>query len=106
MPFDDQLRQAFRRQEPDAGFAERTMAVIGARSREPRALHRTAAGWLGIAAAMLLVIGGVNAALNHQRAVRARQDVELALRIVSETLNHVQGKLAESSAKKGISDAR
>ena len=51
MQFDDQLRQAFRRQEPDAGFAERTLAVIGARSREARALHRTAAGWLGIAAA-------------------------------------------------------
>jgi hypothetical protein len=104
--FDDQLRQAFRRQEPDAGFAERTLAVIGARSREARALHRTAAGWLGIAAALLLILGGVNAALKNQRAVRARQDVELALRIASETLNHVQVKLAEASARKGMSDAR
>jgi hypothetical protein len=103
--FDDQLRDAFRRQEPDAAFAARTMAVIRSRSREDRGRRRRSAVWLGVAAAMLLVLGGIHAALNHQRGIRARHDVELALRIASQTLNHVQLKLEEASAK-GMPDGR
>jgi hypothetical protein len=104
--FDDQLRDAFRRQEPDAAFAERTMAAIRSRSREDRRPRRLSAAWLGIAAAVLLALGGINVALNHQKGVRARQEVELALRIASQTLNHVQLKLEESSARKGMPDGR
>jgi hypothetical protein len=109
VPFDDQLRRAFRREKPDAGFAERTMAVIEQRSRRDAAggVHGTWMGWLAIAAAMLLfVFGGVNAMLTHQRALRARQNVELGLRVASDKLNHVQMKLVEASARRGVPDAR
>ena len=105
MQFDDQLRDAFRRQEPDATFAARTMAVIRSKSREDRGRRRLSPVWLAVAASVLLVLGGINAALNHQRGIRARQDVELALRIASQTLNHVQLKLEEASAK-GMPDGR
>lgn len=54
---------------------------------------------------MLVVLGGINAALNHQRGIQARQDVELALRIASQALNQVQLKLEEASAK-GMPDGR
>ena len=106
MQFDDQLRDAFRRQEPDAAFAERTMAVIRSRSRQDRSRRWISPVWLGIAAAVLLALGGINLALHHQKGIRARQDVELALRIASQALNHVQTKLEEASARKGIPDAR
>ena len=106
MQFDDQLRNAFRRQEPDAAFAERTMAVIRSRSRKDRGRWRMSSAWIGIAAAVLLVLAGITVAVNHQRVVRARQEVELALRIASQTLNHVQLKLEESSARKGMPDGR
>jgi hypothetical protein len=103
--FDDQLRDAFRRHEPDAAFAGRTMAVIRSRLREDCGRRRLSAVWLGVAAAVLLALGGINAALNHQRGIRARQDVELGLRIASQTLNHVQLKLEQASAK-GMPDGR
>ena len=106
MQFDDQLRDAFRRQEPDAAFAVRTMAVIRSRSREDPGRHRISPVWLGVAAAMLLVLGGISLALNHQKAIRARQEVELALRIVTQTLNHVQMKLEEAGERKGMPDGR
>jgi hypothetical protein len=105
VPFDDQLRDAFRRQEPDAAFAARTMAAIRSRSRENRNRRRLSLVWIGVAAAMLVVLGGINAALNHQRGIQARQDVELALRIASQALNQVQLKLEEASAK-GMPDGR
>ena len=62
--------------------------------------------WIGIAAAVLLVLAGITVTVNHQRVVRARQEVELALRIASQALNHVQLKLEESSARKGLPDGR
>jgi crotonobetainyl-CoA:carnitine CoA-transferase CaiB-like acyl-CoA transferase len=104
--FDDQLRGAFRRQEPDAAFAARTMAVIRSKSREDRGRRHLTPVWLAVAAAVLLALGGINAALNHQRGIQARQDVELALRIASQTLNHVQLKLEAASEKKGMPDGR
>ena len=62
--------------------------------------------WIGIAAAVLLVLAGITVRVNQQRVARARQEVELALRIASQTLNHVQLKLEESSARKGMPDGR
>jgi hypothetical protein len=62
--------------------------------------------WIGFAAAVILFLAGVTVAVNQQRVVRARQEVELALRIASQTLTHVQLKLEESSARKGMPDGR
>jgi hypothetical protein len=102
VPFDDQLRRAFRREEPDPGFAERTMSVIEQKARGDRGFRSIRAGWLVAAAALLIL---ANALLTHQRALRARQDVELGLRIAVEKLNQVQVKLGEASARRGAGDA-
>jgi hypothetical protein len=62
--------------------------------------------WLSIAAAaVLLVFSGINTVLRYQRALRARQHVELALQITNDKLNHVQVKLAEASARRRGPDA-
>jgi hypothetical protein len=106
VPFDDQLRRAFRREEPDPGFAERTMSVIELEARGNGGFRGMRARWLVAAAALLLlVLGGVNALLTHERTLRARQDVEIGLRIAVETLNQVQAKLVDASAKRGAGDA-
>ena len=64
------------------------------------------AGWLVVAAALLLlVLSGVNALLTHQRTLRARQDVEIGLRVAVEKLNQAQAKLVEASARRGAGDA-
>jgi hypothetical protein len=102
VPFDDQLRRAFRREEPDPGFAERTMAAIEQKARGHHGFRGTRAGWL-VAAAALLVLA--NALLTHQRTLRARHDVEIGLRVAVEKLNQVQAKLVEASARRGTSDA-
>jgi hypothetical protein len=102
VPFDDQLRRAFHREEPDPGFAERTRAVIEQKARRDGGFRGIRAGWL-VAAAALLVLA--NALLTHQRALRARQDVEIGLRVAVEKLNQVQAKLVEASARRGASDA-
>ena len=82
------------------------MAAIRSKSREAGGRRKSRA-WLAIAAAILiLVLGGITAGLNHQRGVRARQEVELALRIASATLTHVQTKLVEASDRGGIPDGR
>ena len=105
MPFDDQLRRALRREEPDPGFAERMMSVIE-KGRGNNGYRGIRAGWLVVAAALLLLaLSGGNALLTHQRTLRARQDVEMGLRIAVETLNQVQAKLAEASARRGAGDA-
>ena len=107
MPFDDQLRRAFRREEPDPGFAERTMSVIKQQAHGDERFRASRAGWLVVAAALiLLLLGGVNALLTRQRTLRARQDVEIGLRVAVEKLNQVQAKLVEASARRGAGDAQ
>ena len=107
MRFDDQLREAFRREEPDPGFAARAMAAIEQRSRRSAASrsHGTWWGWLATTAAVFLLIFAGSAILKHQQALRARQNVELALRIATKTLNHVQTRLAEVSERRGVPHA-
>jgi hypothetical protein len=104
VPFDDQLRRAFRREEPDPGFAERTMSVIEQEARGDGGFRSIRTGWLVIAVAVLLVLA--NALLTHQRTVRARQEVEIGLRVAVETLNQVQAMLVEASTRRGAGDAR
>jgi len=58
--------------------------------RDAAYVRRRSLGRVAIAAAMLLLVfSGINALVTHRRALQARQDVELALRIVSGMLNHV-----------------
>ena len=106
MPFDDQLRRAFRREEPDPGFAERTMSVIELEARGNVGFRIRTARLMVAAALLLLVLSGVNALLTHERTVRARQEVEIGLRVAVETLNQVQAMLVEASARRGADDAR
>ena len=82
------------------------MSVIEREARGGNGFRGIRARWLMVAAALLLLaLSGGNALLTHQRTLRARQDVEIGLRIAVQTLNQVQAKLVEASARRGAGDA-
>ena len=100
-PFEDQLREALRRKEPPAGFAERVIALTAKRPtwRErflsPLLTPRLAFATLAIAA---LIAGGVQyqryqRAVELARAEQAKRQVMTAMRIAGSKLNYVQHKL-------------
>lgn len=100
-PFEDQLREALRREEPPAGFAERVIALTEKRPtwRErflaPPLTPRLAFATLAVAA---LIVGGVQyqqrqRAVELARAEQAKQQVMTAMRIAGSKLNYVQHKL-------------
>jgi hypothetical protein len=104
--FDRDLRRALRRQEPPADFSERVMAEIAkTTSAESRRGGSRKVAWIamGLAASLLLAFGTVRYARLQEasRAERTRQEVVLALRVTTTTLNEIQMKLAEISANGG-----
>ena len=111
MSFEDELQRALRRQDPPPGFANRTIRRM---ANPSRAAAATRSGWTrivtpfprsrwiaaGVAASLVIAAGGQVWMERHaaQEAQRAKHDVEMALRIVSETLNDVQTKVATATA--------
>ncbi len=88
---DDELRNALRREEPPAGFAERVTARVNA-APPSRSWMR----WAGIAAAIVLLAGGFE--VERERRVRAqgefaRDQVMLALRITGSKLQTVKERI-------------
>jgi hypothetical protein len=120
-PFDDELRHALRREEPSPDFTDRVMArVAGLQKREKPGeeagrLRRLAEffqppqmKWaMAGAMAILLVIAGFG--VHHRRenerrrlaeiaeGERAKEQVMLAMRIVSAKLNVAQKKVNEAA---------
>jgi hypothetical protein len=96
---EQELRRALRRAEPSAGFADRVVAALARPRPEPD--ERTAwsrARWimLGLAASVAIAsAAGWMQSTRRAEAERARQDVELALRITSQKLQLVQSKVQE-----------
>ena len=78
-----QLREAFEREEPPEGFAERVLERTRARSRMPR--------WLAAAAAVLIFAGGYG--YRWEQGQAAKRQVLLALRMTSAKLSHIQAEV-------------
>lgn len=86
MNFDDQLREALRRPEPPAGFAERVLARLGEAQQVRREGAPSRRRALSAAAAVLiLALGGWGSYRLEQnrRAEQAAEDAIVALRIAS-----------------------
>jgi hypothetical protein len=118
--FEDELRQALRREEPSPDFTDRVMARVAELQRRDKPREKT--GWLRRlfeffqppqmkwaavgAMAVLLIIAGLgwrHARENERRRLaeiaegeRAKQQVMLAMRIASAKLNIAQKKVREA----------
>jgi hypothetical protein len=107
---DRELQRALRPNTPPAGFEARVLRGIAEHGRitEPlsarRGVRRVRPLALGLAAAVLLAIAGVRYETYSEAArtaERNREKVATALRVVSETLQTVQIKVANASVIRG-----
>ena len=107
--FDHQLEKALRRKTPPSGFEDRVLERIvdAAKRQQPKGGRRwiRPAG-LGLAASLLFGIAGARYVNDRQaaQAERNKQMVETALRVVSETLQTVQIKIANASVIRGANN--
>src|SRR5215203_5841765 len=87
---DNALKEAFRRQEPPDGFADRVMArVPQQRPQRNSPSTRWKREWLAIAASACMAVLGVGAWQQHQRQIqgeKAKQELMYALTVASESL--------------------
>ena len=106
-PFEDELRQALRREEAPEGFAERVLAAARAPTPPPRAgvwnwFRLPAVRWVLVGAGCLALAAGL-AVERRERATRARGEAAraqlmLALRITRGELERVQAKVSRIGA--------
>jgi anti-sigma-K factor RskA len=108
--FDDELRRAFERKDPPAGFADRVLARIsqtrssGDESRRPQ---KTSSPfqfrWIAaIAALAVLAVASSQYYSSRQAALeeeRVKEQLRVSLQIASEKLNEVGRKVREYSQK-------
>jgi hypothetical protein len=87
--FEDQLKQALTRVEPDPGFDGRVASRLASHANARRYHHSP---WLGIAAAVLVMLTGGSAWRYHQGHV-AKEQVLTALRLAGGKLNRVQTQM-------------
>lgn len=100
---EDLLREALKRKEPPAGFAERVLAraassepAPGRASRWASLFRRPLVRWAAVAAAVILIVAGAQ----YQRAQKiraegeaAKQQVILAIQITGSKLEVVRQKV-------------
>ncbi|GIU77647.1 MAG: hypothetical protein KatS3mg005_0885 [Bryobacteraceae bacterium] len=93
-PFEQQMREAFRRAEPPAGLEQKILRRVQA--RQPRRLPR----WFAAAAGLLIAVGGSLGVARWQEqrqrereAERVRQQLALTLEITSRTLAKADRRL-------------
>lgn len=93
-PFEQQLREAFRRVEPPPGLEQRILRRV--QPRPPRGLPP----WFAVAASVVLVVGGSLGVMRWQEhehrkreAERVRQQLALTLEITSRTLARADQRL-------------
>jgi len=103
-PFEEELKQALKRQAPAADFTARVLARCAQEDAKARSgfwhVFWTAPAWRlsAVAAALLLVAGGT-AYQQHEREVRgmaAKRQLILAMRIAGTKLQEVQQRVQES----------
>jgi hypothetical protein len=111
MDADDELRNALRRVEPPAGFAERVLRRAADRGAPPFATRRgpmrrvlggPAARWATAAALAVAVTGAVWYRAEQRREAQgenARRQVLIGLRIASSTLQQVEAKVNQRRAR-------
>jgi hypothetical protein len=127
--FDDELRRAFKREEPSRDFTDRVMARVA--ELQKREKPRAKADWLrklagvfqpprmkttwataGAMAVLLIIAGfGVHARRENERrrlaeiaeGERAKEQVMLAMRIASAKLNVAKKKVHETTDREGES---
>ncbi len=93
-PFEQQMREAFRRAEPPAGLEQKILRRVQA--RQPRRLPR----WFAAAAGLLIAVGGSLGVARWQEqrqrereAEQVRQQLALTLEITSRTLARADQRL-------------
>jgi hypothetical protein len=109
MSLERDLRQALRRVDPPAGFAEAVLSRLEpGRGAEPP-LPRRAVGptrWLPLGLAASLVAAALGGAAwleqeRHQQGAMAADQVRQALRISSQQLNDIRARALERVAPQG-----
>jgi hypothetical protein len=108
--FEEELREAMRREDAPAGFAERVLV----RAREPQTQGPWWRSWfaganvhaLRYAAAVVLIVAVIAGSLEYRRYEReqregqaAKQQLMLALRIASRKLQYAQAKVNRAGAQ-------
>src|SRR5688572_26785418 len=97
---DDELRNAFRREEPPEGFADRVLQRARGQVRQPQTT-RPFMRWAAAAIIVASVAGGVQYRAVQQareeriRGEAAKEQVIQALRIAGSKLQLVQAKIKE-----------
>ena len=98
---EDKLREALKREEPPAGFAERVLARAAETKRDARtgifASHGLRWGLAGALCLALLMVAIEYRQAQEERArsEAAKEQVMLALRIVGDQLQFVWSKVAQ-----------
>jgi len=103
-PFEEELKQALKREDPGADFTARVLArCVREDERRERGFWRmswlTPAWRVGAVAAGLLVLAGGTAVEQHQHQVKgmaAKRQLLLAMRIAGTKLQQVQERVKES----------
>lgn len=83
------LKEAFRRQEPPEGFADRVMARVPQQIPSRPSAPRWKREWMAIAASACIAVMGAGAWQQHQRKVegeKAKQQLMYALTVASQAL--------------------
>ena len=97
--FEDDLRDALRREDPPAGFVKRVVRRVPDERRRGR--RKTIAVWAAAAAIVIAIAGGMRySAVERAREDRARgeaaaEQVREALRITGSKLQVVQARFKE-----------
>jgi hypothetical protein len=95
---EDELRQALRRREPPAGFAERAAARARARQTEKRRPRLLTWRWLAPVAALLVLAAGLRFFEERHRRLageRAKEQVMLALQLTGSRLRLAQQRIQQ-----------
>ncbi len=97
--FENDLKQALRQVDPPAGFEQRVLARLARESAATRQPSRFTA-WATAAGLAFASLGGVAIYQQQQqrRAMEARDQLLLALRVTSEKLDVVRSRINHSSA--------
>jgi hypothetical protein len=106
MNIDQELRDALRRKEAPANFADRVLERISempAPTRRPAPSSSGMRRWLAAAAVLAIAAGGADQYYKQQQAAetaRVREELRTALQITHDALAQVQSKLSPPAERR------